>query len=132
MSTPPSRSDAATAAPSASRARTALTVLFGFIFASLLLCTSYASIRQPVWQWSGLTRQPDNWWSIATLLDAYYGFVTFYVWVLYKETRLAPRVGWFVGIMLLGNMAMSAYVLRQLARLQPGATLTDLLASRNA
>jgi hypothetical protein len=132
MSNSLSRSDVSPASDSPLRGRTALTVLFGFIFVSLLVFTSYASTRQPVWQWTGLTRRPDNWWSIATLLDAYYGFVTFYMWVFYKETRAAPRVGWFIGIMLLGNMAMSAYVLRELSRLRAGATLTDLLARRNA
>ena len=112
--------------------KTALIVLFGSIFLSLLLFTSYASTQQPVWEWTGLTQRPNNWWSLATLLDAYYGFITFYVWVLYKETRVAPRVGWFVGIMLLGNMAMSAYVLRQVWRLRLGETMGDLLVTRNA
>jgi hypothetical protein len=42
-----------------------------------------------------------------------------------------PRIVWFVAIMLLGNMAMSVYVLRQLSRLRPGEDLAQLLASRN-
>ena len=49
-------------------------------------------MRQPVWQWGGLTTPPDNAWTIATLFDAYYGFITFYVWVAYKERRWLPRV----------------------------------------
>jgi Protein of unknown function (DUF1475) len=65
-------------------------------------------------------------------MDAYFGFVTFYVWVLYKEMRWLPRVGWFVAIMLLGNMAMSTYVLTQLSRLRPGEDLSNLLSTRNA
>ncbi len=113
-------------------AKTSLTLLFGFIFVSLLLCTAFASSHQPVWQWSGLSREPDKWWSIATLLDAYYGFITFYVWVLYKETRAAPRAGWLVAILLLGNMAMSAYVLLQLRRLPRNGTMVELLVTRNA
>lgn len=108
-----------------------LIVLFGFIFVSLFLFTGYASFRQPVWAWTGLTRAPDNWWTAATLLDAYYGFLTFFVWVLYKERRLVPRIGWFIGIMLLGNMAMSAYVLRQLWKLRPDEGFGQLLGSRN-
>jgi hypothetical protein len=52
--------------------------------------------------------------------------------VLWKETRALPRVLWFVAIMALGNIAMSAYVLRQLARLRPGDSTGDLLSSRNA
>ncbi|MCU0757761.1 MAG: DUF1475 domain-containing protein [Steroidobacteraceae bacterium] len=109
-----------------------LRLLFGFIFASLLAYTSWASTRQPVWEWRGFAIQPDNWWTIATLVDAYYGFLTFYVWVFYKETRALARLGWFVAIMLLGNMAMSAYVLWQLARLRDDEPASAILVRRSA
>lgn len=108
-----------------------LRLIFGFIFLSLLAYTSWASTRQPVWEWRGLVEAPDNGWTIATLIDAYYGFLTFYVWVFYKELRALPRVGWFVAIMLLGNMAMSAYVLLQLARLREDEPAAEILARRN-
>jgi hypothetical protein len=98
---------------------------------SLFAYTSWASTQQAVWEWRGLVDEPDRWWTIATLIDAYYGFLTFYVWVFYKETRALPRVGWFVGIMLLGNMAMAAYVLLQLARLRDDEPASAILASRN-
>lgn len=109
----------------------ALQLLFAFILVSLATYTSWVSTRQPVWQWGGLTTPPDNLWTIATLIDAYYGFITFYLWVLWKETRAAPRILWFVAIMLLGNIAMSAYVLRQLARLEPRDSMGTLLSARN-
>ena len=109
----------------------ALQLLFGFILLSLAAWNTWASIQQPVWEWGGLTTAPDNYWTIATLVDAYYGFITFYVWVLWKEPRAMPRVGWFVAIMLLGNIAMSAYVLVQLYRLAPGESMATLLAARN-
>jgi hypothetical protein len=112
--------------------KNALRLLFGFILLSLLAFTSWASTQQPVWQWQGLTRGPDRWWTIATLMDAYYGFITFYAWLFYKEQRWLPRVGWFVAIMLAGNMAMSAYVLLQLARLRDGEPVAGILAARNA
>jgi hypothetical protein len=111
--------------------KTALRVIFGFILVSLFAYTSWASTQQAVWEWRGLVDEPDRWWTIATLIDAYYGFLTFYVWVFYKDTRALPRVGWFVGIMLLGNMAMAAYVLLQLARLRDDEPASAILASRN-
>lgn len=111
--------------------RTALRLLFGFILVSLFLYTSWASTQQPVWEWGGLTTGPDRWWTIATLIDAYYGFLTFYAWVAWKERRWGPRIGWFVAIMLLGNMAMAAYVLLQLARLRPDEPASAILATRN-
>lgn len=110
----------------------ALQLLFGFILVSLTAWNLWVSTQQSVFAWGGLVTPPDNLWTIATFIDAYYGFVTFYMWVLWKEPRTWPRVGWFVAIMLLGNIAMSAYVLLQLARLRDGEPLSQLLAARNA
>lgn len=110
----------------------ALQILFGFILVSLTAYNLWVSTQQSVLDWGGLTTQPDNLWTIATFIDAYYGFITFYVWVLWKETRAVPRVLWFLAIMGLGNIAMSAYVLRQLARLKPGDSFGTLLSVRNA
>ena len=112
--------------------KSVLQILFGFIFVSLLCYTTYASFQQSLLDWQGLVRQPDNWWTIATLIDAYYAFLTFYVWVFYKEIRWLPRLGWFIGIMLLGNMAMAAYVLLQLSRLAPGEPAANILLRRAA
>ena len=109
----------------------ALQILFGFILTTLTSFTVWASTRQSMFGWGGLTTPPDNVWTIATLIDAYYGFITFYMWVLWKETRSLPRVGWFIAIMLLGNIAMSAYVLRQLARLKADDSMSTLLSARN-
>lgn len=113
------------------RDRTILRLLFGFIAVSLLAYTSWASVQQPVWEWGGLKRAPDRWWTLATLIDAYYGFLTFFVWVFYKERRWMPRAGWFVAIMLLGNMAMATYVLLQLSRLREDQPAADILTVRN-
>lgn len=60
---------------------------------------------------------PDPWF-IATLMDAYFGFLTFYLWVAYKETSWTSRGIWFVAIMSLGNFAISGYLLWQLSRMQ--------------
>jgi Protein of unknown function (DUF1475) len=109
-----------------------LRLIFGFILLSLFAYTAWASTQQPVWDWQGLVTPPDNVWTIATLLDAYFGFVTFYVWVFYKEPRALPRLGWFVAIMLAGNMAMSAYVLLQLARLRADEPAEAILLRRSA
>jgi len=111
-------------------ARTGLKLLFSFILVSLAAYTSWASTQQAVWDWQGLVREPDRWWTIATLIDAYYGFLTFYAWVFYKEARAAGRIGWFLAIMLLGNMAMAAYVLRELARLRDDEPAHAILLRR--
>ena len=107
--------------------RSALRLLFAGILAAMLVVTSWASLSQPVWQWQGLVRQPDRAWTIATLADAYAGFLTFYAWVYYKE-RWPGRLVWFVLIMLLGNIAIASYMLRELGRLAPGEPVSRLLA----
>ena len=112
-------------------ARTVLTVLFVAIAVSLLAFTLWAGTQQPVWEWQGLTHGPDRWWTIATLMDAYYGFITFFVWVCVKEKGFMARAAWFVAIMALGNMAMASYVLLQLARLKKGEPLSAILLPRS-
>jgi hypothetical protein len=112
-------------------ARTRLKLLFTCIFVTLLIYTTWAATRQPVLQWGGLTTGPDRYWTIATFIDAYCGFLTFYMWVLFKEPRWLPRVAWFVAIMLLGNMAMSAYILLQLRRLKDGQNVSVILTTQN-
>jgi hypothetical protein len=108
-----------------------LRILFAGILLTLLLYTGWASTRQSVLDWGGLTSGPDRYWTIATMLDAYFGFLTFYVWVFYKEMRWLPRIAWFVAIMLFGNMAMATYVLIQLARVRDGSPVAAMLSARN-
>ena len=112
-------------------ARALLRLLFSAILIAMIGVTAWASLRQPVWRWGGLTRTPDNGWTIATLCDAYFGFVTFYVWLAYKEQRWASRIGWLIAILLLGNMAMSTYVLLQLRRLPKDEPMATLLTARH-
>jgi hypothetical protein len=88
----------------------------------------WASFRQPLWQWQGLTHGIDRWWTIATLLDAYCGFLIFYVWVHCRERTAPARVTWFVAIMLLGNMATALYALRQIRSLGADEPLSALFA----
>jgi len=110
--------------------KTTLRLVFGFILVSLTTYNLWAGVQQPVWRWGGLTTPPDNWWTIATFIDAYYGFATFYVWVLYKERGAWSRVIWFAAIMTLGNIAVSSYVLLQLARLRADEPAAAILTAR--
>ncbi len=113
-------------------AKTSLKLLFSGILVSMILVTGWASLHQAVQDWGGVTAGPDRYWTIATLMDAYCGFLTFYAWVFYKELRWLPRIAWFIAIMLLGNMAMSGYVLYQLIRLRPGEPVSAILTARRA
>jgi hypothetical protein len=111
-------------------ARSVLILLFGGVLVAMLVVTTWASLVQPVWAWQGPVNRPDHAWTIATLFDAYFGFLTFYCWVYYKERSALARVGWFVFVMAFGNIAMAIYVLRELFRLQPGEPAATLLLRR--
>lgn len=106
--------------------RPVLILLFGAVLTTVLGVNIWASVQQPVWQWGGLVTPPDHAWTIATMTDAYGGFLTFYAWVYYKE-RVVGRVIWFILIMLLGNIAMAGYMLLTLLRLPAGAPVSALL-----
>jgi len=97
----------------------------------MIVYTGYATTQQSMFEWTGMTQGQNRYWTIATMFDAYFGFLTFYVWVFYKERRWLPRVAWFVAIMVLGNMAMASYVLLQLARLRKDEPASAILAARN-
>ena len=101
--------------------------LFTIILLSMLVVTFQTNLERSVFQ-AGRGLWPDPWF-LATLLDAYFRFVIFYVWVAYKEKTYASRSLWFVLIMGLGNMAIALYGLLQLRKLQPGERWEKLLLS---
>jgi len=109
---------------------TGLKILFSLILLSMLAVTTVASLDRGVFEASA-----DLWgdpWFKATLADAYFGFIAVYVWIAYKEEGWGRRVLWFVLLMLLGNIAIAIYLLIQLFRLPPRATMEDLLLRRGA
>lgn len=53
--------------------------------------------------WEAWPRFAANPWAMATLYDAYFGFLTFYAWVVYKERSFVARTLWFLLIMYLGT-----------------------------
>lgn len=110
--------------------RNLLFLLFGAIFVWMIILTTFTSIKMPIWD--AFETFGDNPWATATLWDAYFGFLTFYVWVAWRETRSAPRILWFVLIMALGNITMSLYILIQLFRLKSSDSPSLLFTTRNA
>ena len=95
----------------------------------MLVMTTLTSIKMPIWD--AFATFGDNPWAVATLWDAYFGFLTFYVWLAWKESKNWIRLLWFILIMALGNIAMSLYVLIQLFRLKPGQSPSTLFTERH-
>jgi hypothetical protein len=69
-------------------------------------------------------------WFVATLADAYFGFLWFWAWIAYKETSNLARAAWLVLVLGLGNIAMAAYMLMQLRKLPAGSGAEALLLRR--
>ncbi len=107
-----------------------LRLLFIGIFAAMLWVTSWASVGQPLGEFIAGPVIRDRW-VVATLLDAYFAFIAFFVWVAWKETTLALRVLWFIAIILWGNLAMSLYLLVELFRISRLDELDQVFTRRN-
>lgn len=106
-----------------------LRALFVLVFASMLAVTTWASLHTPLFEIPReVLRHP---WFIATLVDAYWAFIAFYVWVAWKEQSLAARVLWFIAIVALGNLAMAAYLLRELFRVPASGPIDPVFTRRN-
>jgi hypothetical protein len=106
-----------------------LRCLFLVVIASMLAVTGWASLHTPLFS---IPRDVlGHPWFIATLFDAYWAFVTFYVWLAWKEQGLATRVLWFVAVIALGNIAMAAYLLRELFSVPASASLDAVFTRRH-
>ena len=107
-----------------------LKLLFAFILVFMLVVTVRTSLQVSLWNaWGSFGGNP---WAMATLYDAYFGFVTFFCWVAWRERSMGVRVLWFVLIMALGNMAMAGYVLLQLFGLKPEEGVAELFCQKAA
>lgn len=106
-----------------------LRFFFIVVIASMLWVTSWASMSQSLGDFarSATFRDP---WVVATLFDAYWAFITFYVWVAWKERSVMARLLWFVSIVLLGNIAMAAYMLAQLFAVPVSGPLDEVFIRR--
>lgn len=106
-----------------------LRALFLVVIVSMLGVTTWASLHTPLFEIPrAIIGHP---WFIATLVDAYWAFVAFFVWVAWKEQSASARLLWFIAIVALGNIAMAAFMLRELFRLPARGPIDDLFTRRN-
>jgi hypothetical protein len=95
------------------------------VVVTMLCVTSWASVQLPLWQTPrAVVMHP---WFIATLFDTYFGFLTFYTWLAWRESSWVARVLWLIAILLLGNIAMSGYLAWISWRLPADASFRRLL-----
>lgn len=100
-------------------------LFFSVVLITMLITTTWAGWQVPLWEIPGeVGRHP---WFIATLVDAYWGFLTFYLWVVYRESTWSSRLLWLVTVLALGNIAMAIYVLAIVLRLPRNASPERIL-----
>jgi len=112
--------------------RALLIALFAAIFIAMISVTLWAASQSSLLDPAVRAAYNAQPWAIATLFDAYCGFITFFVWVCFRERALAVKIVWLILICLLGNIAMSLYVLLQIFRLKPGEPLASLFTAKAA
>ncbi len=71
-------------------------------------------------------------WGLATMFDAYFGFLAFWLYVAWRERTVAARLGWLVALLLLGNFAIAAYALLCLRQAGDETDLGRIFFTRKA
>jgi len=69
-------------------------------------------------------------WGLATMFDAYFGFLAFWLYVAWRERSGLSRVLWLVALMALGNFAIAAYALACLFKAPADASLEIIFFTR--
>jgi hypothetical protein len=105
-----------------------LRLFFFLILGSMLGVTGWAASQCPLF--SVPREVATHPWFIATLFDAYWGFLTFYVWVFFQQTAWVSRLAWLIAILLLGNIAMALYCLAALFRVPVSTPLANVLTTK--
>jgi hypothetical protein len=71
-------------------------------------------------------------WGLATMFDAYFGFLTFWLYVAWRENNNFVRFGWWVALMLLGNFAIAGYALSCLLGNSAESDLTKIFFTKKS
>jgi len=98
---------------------------------SVMLLLAWGAMQQQDIVSANLLLWPDPWYRVL-LVDAYCGFLWFWLWVAWRERSVLRGAVWFVLIMGLGNLATAGYVLLQLRRWQPAQGVAGLLLGSRA
>jgi hypothetical protein len=103
----------------------ALQAWFILALLALLAATIHASLEKDVLQ--AFADLGSDRWGLATLLDAYFSFIAFFLWIAYKEGVLWKQALWLLLMLGLGNFAISGYALWQLTKWDPKTGAKGLL-----
>ena len=94
-----------------------IALYFFFVLGAMLALTVSASLDRGILP--ALDALWPDLWFRATLADAYFAFLTVWLWVAWRERTLGARLLWLLLFCGLGSIAIAVYVLIALARSEP-------------
>ena len=107
-----------------------LRILFIVIFVTMCSLIVWASLAQPIF---GIPPEVfTNPCFVTTLIDAYFAFITFYVWVAWKEQSTGARALWLLVVLMWGTFAMAIYMIIELFRIDHIDRLGEVFTQRRA
>jgi len=102
--------------------------LFALILLVMAVGTVRASLAQALFD---VPREVyGNPWFQVTLLDAYFAFTTFIVWVAWKERAVGAKILWGIAVLLWGNFAMATYMSVELWRVPARGGMTPVFTTQ--
>ena len=105
-----------------------IAVFFGVVLAVMIGVTTAASLDRGIFV--ALEELWPDLWFRATLADAYFAFLTVYLWVAWRERSLAARALWFVLFMALGSIGIALYFFTRVLPGKPADPATDPFTRR--
>ena len=110
------------------RAHLFLKCLFAGISITMIYLTLATSMESNLFkEWNALGAIP---WMRATLCDFYFNITILSAWVIYKEAHALRSILWILAFICLGSIASAFYVFLQLATLQEGEGIAQVLLRR--
>jgi len=89
-------------------------VFYLLVLAVMIAITTAASLDRGIFD--ALEVLWPELWFRATLADAYFAFLSVYLFVLWRERSAVAKVFWLVVFLGLGSMGIAAYVLSGIFR----------------
>ncbi len=94
-----------------------LKLFFSIMLVAMLAITTAASLDRGLVT-AAEALWPDLWFR-ATLIDAYFAFLTGWVWMAWREPTWPRRLAWLLAVLCLGSIAIAIYALLRLAHADP-------------
>lgn len=102
-----------------------LRIIFAILFIVIVYTVINTSLQSNLFkEWDFLASIP---WMNATLIDFYIMTFIVYLWVLYRENRIAAKIVLLILFVTLGSIATTGYVFYRLMRVKSNDPVEKVL-----